>query len=82
MHEHSVAIAPPPRWGGRAGAPFFIKRDDVSSPIYGGNKVRTLEALFGRARAAGVRRIYSTGAFGSNHALAAVPVASNSWRTS
>lgn len=57
---------------GRAGAPFFIKRDDVSSPIYGGNKVRTLEALFGRARAAGARRIYSTGAFGSNHALAAV----------
>lgn len=57
---------------GTPDAPFFIKRDDISSPVYGGNKVRTLEALFGRAKAAGARRIYSTGAFGSNHALAAV----------
>lgn len=57
---------------GAPDAPFFIKRDDISSPVYGGNKVRTLEALFGRAKAAGARRIYSTGAFGSNHALAAV----------
>lgn len=57
---------------GCAGAPLYAKRDDVSSPIYGGNKVRTLEVLFGEAKAAGAERIYSTGAFGSNHALAAV----------
>ncbi|HEY8427936.1 MAG TPA: pyridoxal-phosphate dependent enzyme [Sandaracinaceae bacterium] len=57
---------------GRPGAPFYVKRDDASSPVYGGNKVRTLEALFGRARAKGARRVYSTGAFGSNHALATV----------
>lgn len=57
---------------GRPGAPLFVKRDDVSSPVYGGNKVRTLEALFGRAKAEGATRIYSTGAFGSNHALATV----------
>jgi D-cysteine desulfhydrase len=52
--------------------PLFIKRDDLSSPIYGGNKVRTLEVLFGRARASGAREIFSTGAFGSNHAAATV----------
>src|SRR5690606_38893757 len=57
---------------GRRGAPFFVKRDDASSGVYGGNKVRTLEALFGLARARGARRVYSTGAFGSNHALATV----------
>lgn len=57
---------------GRPGAPLFVKRDDLSSPIYGGNKVRTLEVLFGRAKAEGASRIYSTGAFGSNHALATV----------
>jgi D-cysteine desulfhydrase len=57
---------------GRDGAPFFVKRDDRSSPIYGGNKVRTLEVLFARARAAGATRIWSTGAYGSNHALATV----------
>ncbi len=55
---------------GREGAPLFVKRDDLSSPIYGGNKVRTLEVLFGEARARGARRVYSTGAYGSNHALA------------
>ncbi|MEM9188173.1 MAG: pyridoxal-phosphate dependent enzyme [Myxococcota bacterium] len=54
--------------GGRA----FIKRDDLTSPIYGGNKVRTLETLFGQAKAEGATHIYSTGAFGSNHATATV----------
>lgn len=54
------------------GAPLFAKRDDRSSPVYGGNKVRTLEVLFGEAKARGASRIYSTGAFGTNHGLATV----------
>lgn len=54
------------------GAPLYAKRDDRSSPVYGGNKVRTLELLFGEALAGGARRIYSTGAYGTNHGLAAV----------
>jgi D-cysteine desulfhydrase len=49
----------------------YVKRDDLTSPIYGGNKVRTLEVLFGLAKSRGARRIYSTGAFGSNHSVAA-----------
>jgi D-cysteine desulfhydrase len=48
----------------------WIKRDDISSPVYGGNKVRTLELLFAEAKSLGARRVISTGAFGSNHALA------------
>lgn len=48
----------------------WVKRDDRSSPVYGGNKVRTLELLFGAARAGGHSRVFATGAFGSNHALA------------
>ncbi|HEX3777241.1 MAG TPA: pyridoxal-phosphate dependent enzyme [Polyangiaceae bacterium] len=55
------------------GAPssdVWVKRDDISAPAYGGNKVRTLELLFGQARALGAERVISTGAFGSNHALA------------
>ena len=51
---------------------LWVKRDDLSSPVYGGNKVRTLETLFGAAKAAGATRIYATGAFGSNHAAATV----------
>lgn len=55
-----------------AGRDAWVKRDDVTSPIYGGNKVRTLEVLFGDAISRGATHIYSTGAFGSNHALATV----------
>jgi D-cysteine desulfhydrase len=56
------------------GAPkgtLWEKRDDQTSPIYGGNKVRTIEVLFGHALKEGCTHIYSTGAYGSNHAVAA-----------
>jgi D-cysteine desulfhydrase len=49
-----------------------VKRDDRSSPVYGGNKVRTLEMFFGEALSRGLPRIVATGAYGSNHALATV----------
>ncbi|HVJ15251.1 MAG TPA: pyridoxal-phosphate dependent enzyme [Polyangiaceae bacterium] len=55
-----------------AAGELYVKRDDLSSPIYGGNKVRTLELLFGDALRAGAQRIYATGAYGSNHATATV----------
>ena len=48
----------------------WVKRDDITSPAYGGNKVRTLELLIGHAKRLGYQRVVSTGAFGSNHALA------------
>lgn len=51
---------------------LYEKRDDVSSSVYGGNKVRTLEVLLGHARARGCTHVFATGAFGSNHALATV----------
>jgi D-cysteine desulfhydrase len=50
--------------------PLYVKRDDLSSPIYGGNKVRTLEMLFGVAQAKGHTEITAVGAYGSNHAVA------------
>ncbi len=50
--------------------PLYVKRDDLSADVYGGNKVRTLEVLFGRAKAEGAREVVATGAFGSNHAVA------------
>lgn len=59
---------------GLAGArvPVLVKREDLSSPRYGGNKVRTLEAMLGRAVAASAERVWATGAYGSNHATATV----------
>ncbi len=49
---------------------LWIKRDDLTASAYGGNKVRTLEVLFADARKQGASHVFSTGAFGSNHALA------------
>ncbi|HVY30689.1 MAG TPA: pyridoxal-phosphate dependent enzyme [Polyangiaceae bacterium] len=54
---------------GRQGE-LWLKRDDLCSPIYGGNKVRLLEHLLGEAQAQGVTRVLSTGATGSNFVLA------------
>jgi D-cysteine desulfhydrase len=55
------------------GAPalcLYDKRDDLTSPVYGGNKVRTLEVLLGRALADEATLVFATGAYGSNHAAA------------
>lgn len=49
---------------------LFMKRDDLSSPLYGGNKVRKLEFVLARARQAGYSSVLTFGAAGSNHALA------------
>jgi 1-aminocyclopropane-1-carboxylate deaminase/D-cysteine desulfhydrase-like pyridoxal-dependent ACC family enzyme len=48
----------------------WVKRDDLSSGLYGGNKVRKLEFLLGDALALGATDVITFGAAGSNHALA------------
>jgi D-cysteine desulfhydrase len=54
------------------GRPVWVKREGDSSERYGGNKIRTLEAWLGHARARGAQRIWAIGAYGSNHAIATV----------
>ncbi|MDD5448746.1 MAG: pyridoxal-phosphate dependent enzyme [Actinomycetota bacterium] len=49
---------------------LYIKRDDLSSPFYGGNKVRKLEFILAHALAAGHKRLVTFGGAGSNHVLA------------
>ena len=51
---------------------LYVKRDDLSSPHYGGNKVRKLEFLLADAKARGHRTLLTFGAAGSNHVLATV----------
>jgi len=48
----------------------WIKHDDQSSDVYGGNKVRKLEYILQRAQDRGAERVATFGAVGSNHALA------------
>ncbi len=49
---------------------FLVKRDDLTSPRYGGNKVRKLAFLLGDLRERGIHRLTTVGAIGSNHCLA------------
>jgi D-cysteine desulfhydrase len=50
----------------------YVKRDDISAAVYGGNKVRTLESLFGAAVQQDRTHVVAVGAYGSNHAVATV----------
>ena len=49
---------------------LWIKRDDRSSPIYGGNKVRKLEFILADARQRNTRHVVTFGGIGTNHGLA------------
>jgi D-cysteine desulfhydrase len=52
------------------GGELFVKRDDLSCPLYGGNKPRKLEFAIGAALAWGSRRLVTTGGIGTHHGLA------------
>jgi 1-aminocyclopropane-1-carboxylate deaminase/D-cysteine desulfhydrase-like pyridoxal-dependent ACC family enzyme len=49
---------------------LFMKQDNLSGAVYGGNKIRKLEFLLGEALAEGRQTVITYGAAGSNHALA------------
>jgi len=49
---------------------IWIKRDDITSKRYGGNKSRKLEYLLAKAKTDGKKVIKTVGGIGSNHAVA------------
>jgi len=55
-------------WLGRGGV--FMKRDDLVSPLYGGNKVRRYEFVLADALARQKRRIVTVGGLASTQAMA------------
>lgn len=55
-----------------AGRAVWVKHEGDAHPVYGGNKLRTLEMWFGHALERGARRIWAIGAYGSNHVVATV----------
>ena len=55
---------------GAADGALFVKRDDRSSSLYGGNKARKLEFTLAAAAARGSRRLVTTGGIGTHHGLA------------
>ncbi len=52
------------------GAEVWIKRDELSATLYGGNKIRKLELLFGEAQTRGSRSVVTIGGIGSHQVLA------------
>ena len=53
-----------------SGGELWVKRDDRTHEVYGGNKVRKLEWLLSDALARGAKRVVTIGAVGSHHVLA------------
>ncbi len=49
---------------------LWIKRDDLSSQCYGGNKVRKLEFILGDVKSRGKKEVVTLGGIGTNHGLA------------
>lgn len=49
---------------------LYVKRDDLSAPVYGGGKPRKLEFLLGEAKQQGFERVVTWGGVGSNQAVA------------
>jgi len=66
-----TTVEPMARLGREVGhADLWVKRDDRSAPLYGGNKPRKLEYILGDALARGRRTVITTGGTGTHHGLA------------
>ncbi len=60
-------LLPAPRWSEAVGVDVWIKRDDLTGLLLGGNKARKLEFLCGEALAEGCDTLVTGGGAGSNH---------------
>jgi len=52
------------------GVELWVKHENESSRLFGGNKVRKLEFMLGSARARGMRRVVTFGGTGAHHVAA------------
>ncbi len=71
-NPHVIGEYPTPvtRYRSPAGDELWIKRDDLTAALYGGNKVRKLERLLVAAKEADATDLLTIGAVGSHHVLA------------
>ena len=69
LGDYPTPIEPLPTLS-RPGVALWVKRDDLTAPLYGGNKVRKLEYVLGDALAHGKKELLTAGAVGSHHVLA------------
>jgi len=63
------------RLSAQVGAEIWVKRDGLTHPMYGGNKIRKFEFVFGDLLRKKARAVLTGGGLGSHHTLAAAVVA-------
>ncbi|MCS7285739.1 MAG: pyridoxal-phosphate dependent enzyme [Anaerolineae bacterium] len=59
----------------RFGAEIWVKRDGLTHPVYGGNKIRKFEFIFADILRRKARVVITGGALGSHHTLATAVIA-------
>ncbi|MGD9101087.1 MAG: pyridoxal-phosphate dependent enzyme, partial [Anaerolineae bacterium] len=59
----------------QVGAEVWVKRDGLTHPLYGGNKVRKFEFVFGDVLRKRAQIVLTGGGLGSHHTLATAVVA-------
>ncbi|TYP49229.1 1-aminocyclopropane-1-carboxylate deaminase/D-cysteine desulfhydrase [Thermosediminibacter litoriperuensis] len=67
--EHATPLEYAPRLSEKLGIKLYIKRDDKTGLVTGGNKVRKLEFLMADAVKKGADVVLTTGSLQSNHAM-------------
>ncbi|MFO0552809.1 MAG: pyridoxal-phosphate dependent enzyme [Polyangiaceae bacterium] len=71
LGEWPTPLEPAPALAAELGlTTLFMKRDDLSSRVFGGGKVRKLEPILAEARASGRGAVITFGGAGSNHTVA------------
>jgi D-cysteine desulfhydrase len=68
-------LEPMERLSAEVGAEVWVKRDGLTHPAYGGNKIRKFEFLFGDLLRKGARAVLTGGGLGSHHTLATAVIA-------
>jgi 1-aminocyclopropane-1-carboxylate deaminase/D-cysteine desulfhydrase-like pyridoxal-dependent ACC family enzyme len=63
------------RLSAEAGAEIWIKRDGLCHPVYGGNKIRKFEFVFGDVLRRRSRAVLTGGGLGSHHTIATAVIA-------
>jgi D-cysteine desulfhydrase len=63
------------RLSARVGAEVWVKRDGLTHPVYGGNKIRKFEFIFGDVVRRRARVVLTGGGLGSHHTLATAVIA-------
>jgi len=63
------------RLSAEVGAEIWVKRDGLTHPIYGGNKIRKFEFVFADVVRRGSRAVITGGGLGSHHTLATAVIA-------